>query len=414
VANIQQSQLNCNPPRPKKYQASCERILNRQRKRQKAIEREAKIQEIAAKKQDIENAQVQLIECEIELLEAQNAKDRTQDMQARLKSQLLIDQARVKVSMAKVELCDLKADLKAPIPSESQTKRHARAKRLIAKRKARIERLRVQRRKRRKAAEREADKQVIVAKKIEIDRTKDVVDACQLEVFAAKNALDGIPKTDKVAQQKGQVLIHQAQANLAMGKAELCQLQNDFKPVVPPLLLLPAPAPKYQKPVETKQIPEVIYLGGELAPVHPIGKVIEPSLAEQLSHYFKAPECDKVKLALEWAIYVLFAQLCPNHVNKHPFEDCEFKIKVTNHQCYVTFSLFHAFGEPNHPLFFVFCATIQFEEGKWCLKIHGYYTFNSLEKANIILDSWCNPDEFDWDFHLGKKESVSSERPTHH
>jgi len=71
LANIQQTQLICNRPRPKKYQASCERILNRQRKRQKAIEREAKIQEIAAKKQEIENAQVQLIECEIELLEAQ-------------------------------------------------------------------------------------------------------------------------------------------------------------------------------------------------------------------------------------------------------------------------------------------------------------------------------------------------------
>jgi len=409
VANIQQTQLSCNPPRPKKYQASCERISNRQRKRQKAIEREAKRQEIAAKKQKIENAQVQLIECEIELLEAQNAKDRIpeEEMHARLESQLLIDQARVKVSMTKVELCDLKADLKAIKPIARSSKRQTRSKRLIAKRQARINRLRAQRRKRRKAAEREADKQVIAAKKIEIDKAKDVVDACQLEVFAAKNALDGIPKTDQVAQQKGQAVIYQAQAALATAKAEFCQLQDDFKPVVPPLLLLPAPAPKYQKPVETNQTPEVIYLGGEIAPVRrPIGKVIEPSLAEPLSHFLQNLENAEAMSVLERAIYVQFTQLCPNHVNKHPFDDCEFKIKVTDHQCYVTFSLFHAFGEPNDPLFFVFCARIQFEDGKWRLKNRGYYTFNSLAQVNLMLDSWCNP-EFDWDFHLGKKESVN-------
>ncbi|TGN99618.1 hypothetical protein PN36_15575 [Candidatus Thiomargarita nelsonii] len=406
MTNIQQTQFNCNPPRPKKYQASCERISNRQRKRQKAIEREAKIQEIAAKKQDIENAQVQLIECEIELLEAQNAKDRIpeEDMHARLKSQLLIDQARVKVSMAKVELCDLKADLKAIKPIARSSKRQTRSKRLIAKRQARINRLRAQRRKRRKAAEREADKQVIAAKKIEIDKAKDVVDACQLDVFAAKNALDGIPKTEQVAQQKGQAVIYQAQAALATAKAEFCQLQDDFKPIAPPLLLLPAPAPKYQKPVETIQTPEVIYLGGEIAPVRrPIGKVIEPSLAEPLSHFLQNLENAEAMSVLERAIYVQFAQLWPN---LPPYEDSDLKCKVTASQCCVTFTLFHAFGEPNDPLFFLFCARIQFEDGKWRLKNRGHYTFNSLDQVNLMLDSWCNP-EFDWDFHLGKKESVN-------
>jgi hypothetical protein len=350
----------------------------------------------------------------MDLLEAQSTFDRIplSDKRARIKSQVLIDQIRLKVSMAKAELFDLEADLKPikPIPRSSQTKRDKRliakrqviAKRRIAKRQARIERLRVQRRKLRKAAEREAEKQVIAAQKIEINKAKFIVDACQLDVFAAKNVLDSIPKTDKVARQKATALIHQAQAKLSMAKAELCRLQDKFKPVAPPQHSLPAPAPKYKKPEQTLSTPDKIYLPQE-SERSPIGEIIDFSFVEPLCNYLKNPECDKAKLALEQAIYVLFTPLCPNLANKHPFKECDFRIKVTDHRRYVTFSLFHAFGEPNHQLFFIFCATIEFEQGEWYKKMHSYRTVDSLDRINLIMDLWFNPD-FDWDLHLGRSK----------
>jgi hypothetical protein len=153
------------------------------------------------------------------------ARTPKKDERARLERQILIDQERLKESIAKLN--DFEAG--KPVPCLSQTEPQSGAKQRIAKRKAQIKRLRVQQQKYQKQAEREGKKQVIAARRIEIYRALDAVDACQLEIFAAKNTLDGIPKTDKVALRKAQAAIHQAYANLSMAKAKFRQLQDDFK-----------------------------------------------------------------------------------------------------------------------------------------------------------------------------------------